>query len=471
MNEPILAGAARAGSTGYGEPDGAFPTLHGVAAREQRSLLCRLIADAGVAAVDPGAATARLVSRTADGFTVAGTSYPLEPGARVVLLGAGKASLPIAAALREVLGERLDGGIVVVRDGEATRLDPVRVFESDHPLPTARSLRAGEKLLAAAAELGERDVAICCFTGGSSALASVPPPGVDAEEKWELHRLLLRSGLPVQQINAVRKHVSALKGGRLAAAIRGRIVNLTVSDVVGDQIDAITDPTVPDTTTADDAIELLRRSGLWEQVGEGVREHLSESRETPDLDGRRIQTVILASGATACEAMAREVRALGRRPVTVSTTLTGESREAGHILAGLAAHCVHHHTPWQPPVVLIGCGGETTVTLNDPDAPFAAGGPNQEMALAAALQISGLPISGLFIDSDGSDGGTELAGGLIDGTSAERAAKLGVDLDRALREHRATGALEALGDGLRIAPTGTNVNDLFVLVIDGEESG
>jgi glycerate 2-kinase len=432
-------------------------------------MLARGLAGVGVAAADPREAAERLVRRIDGGFAVGETPYSLARGARVVLLGAGKASLPIASALRDVLGDMLDGGVLVVRAGEAAPLPPVTVIEADHPLPSERSLRAGRALLAAAAELGEDDVALCCFTGGSSALASVPPPGLSFAEKQELHRLLLRSGMPIEEINAVRKHVSALKGGRLAAATRARIVNLTVSDVVGDRIDTITDPSVPDTTTAAGAVDLLRRHGLWEQVGSDVRAHLSAQAASPDLDGRRIQTVMLASGATACEAMISEAQRLEWPAVIVSTTLTGESREAGRFLGGLAAHCVAHHTPWEPPIVLLGCGGETTVTLSDPDARFAAGGPNQEMALAAALQIAGQPIAALFIDTDGSDGGTEVAGGFVDGTTAQRARRMAIDVDDVLRTHRSSGALCLLGDALRIAPTGTNVNDLFAIVIGSEE--
>lgn len=438
-------------------------------ATQERRALARQIAAAGLAAAHPAATVARLLARTDDGFELAGTRYRIARGGRVLLLGAGKASLAIASAVRDALGTRLDGGVVVVRAGEASPLEPVNILEGDHPLPTERSLHAGRALISAAAALTTDDVAICCFTGGSSALASVPPDGLHPSEKWELHRLLLRSGMPVQEVNAVRKHVSALKGGRLAAATPARVVNLTVSDVVGDQIDAITDPTVADTTTAAEAERLLRANGLWEQVGPGVRAHLSAGPAAPDLDGRAIQTVMLANGATACEAMRRAALQRERRAVIVSTAITGESREAGRLLGGLAAHCARHGTPWEPPVVLLGCGGETTVTLSDPDAPFTAGGPNQEMALAAALEVAGLPVAGLFLDTDGSDGGTGLAGGLIDGSTAERAEALGVDIHAVLRSHISTGALETVDDGLRLAPTGTNVNDLFVLVVDREE--
>lgn len=436
---------------------------------QTRRELALQLALRGVAAADPGAATARLVAGDPDGVEIAGHRYALERDARVVVLGAGKATWPIAAALRDALGARLHGGVIAVREGEARALDPIEVIAADHPLPTRRSTLAGEALLNSAAELRPGDLAICCFTGGSSALASVPVPAITAVEKRDLHDLLLRSGIPIDDINGVRKHVSAVKGGRLAALTAATVVNLTVSDVVGDRLDTITDPTVPDTTTPAGAVALLKRHRLWDQVAPSVRSHLQAGVAPPSLEDREIETVLLANGRTACEAMAREAAELGWRAVTVSTELTGESREAGRFLAGLAAHCCRHATPWQPPVVLLGCGGETTVTLGDSDTPFGAGGPNQEMALAAAAQLAQLPVAALFIDTDSSDGGSELAGGLVDGTSAARAAENGVDLDEALRRHRSSRALEELGDAIRLQPSGTNVNDLFVLVIDQPE--
>ncbi|MDW5595737.1 DUF4147 domain-containing protein [Conexibacter stalactiti] len=427
------------------------------------------IAGAGLAACEPGAATELLVTLDGDALVVDGRALELAPDARVVVLGAGKATLPIAAALQRLLGERLAGGVVVVRAGEAEPLDPIEVLEADHPLPSERSLAAGRRLLEVAGTLRSQDVALCCFTGGSSALASVPPLGVSFAEKRELHRLLLRSGAPIEQVNAVRKHVSLLKGGRIAAATPARIVNLTVSDVAGNPLDAITDPTVPDLSSVGEAIAALEHHGLWDAVPASVREHLLEGdAASPPLDAERIQTVMLADGHTACRAMAVEAQALGLAPQIVSTTLTGESREAGHLLAGLAAHSLAHGTPWQAGAALVGCGGETTVTLA-PQAALSTGGPNQEAALAAALVLAGKPAAALFLDTDGIDGGTPLAGGLVDGTTAARAAERGVSLPAALRDHRATVALEAVDDALLTGPTATNVNDLFVFVLGTEE--
>ncbi len=201
-------------------------------------------------------------------------------------------------------------------------------------------------------------------------------------EKHELHRLLVRSGAGIGEVNAVRKHVSGIKGGRLAHAMAGgRIVNLTVSDVSGGALDAITDPTVQDTTTVEDAIAALRIHGLWDQVAASVRRHLeSGGAESPSLAGAAVRTVVLVDGETACRAMAERAAELGYRPIVISTSLEGESREVGATLIDLGRESARSGRPFTAPCMLIGCGGETTVTIRN-GALLGAGGPNQEAAL------------------------------------------------------------------------------------------
>ena len=264
----------------------------------------------------------------------------------------------------------------------------------------------------------------------------------------------------------MRKHVSAFKGGRLAqAALPAALINLTVSDVAGDHIDAITDPTVADTTRAADAIAVLHGYGLWERVPRSIRDHLhSAAAESPALDPDRIQTVLLVTGATACDAMAAESRRLGLTPAVVSTSLEGEARQVGKLLANMARHSAVEATPFAPGTALLGCGGESTVALA-PGAGFGDGGPNQEAAIAAALELEGAPVAAVFLDTDGSDGGTEHAGAIADGSTVGRAAAAGLDLRAALLEHRSQAALRTLEDALVSGPTGTNVNDLFALVV------
>ena len=422
------------------------------------------IAEAGIAACDAERATLAAVQVAGDRLRVADTEYPLSARTRIIVVGSGKASVPIARALERRLGERIQGSAVVARDGAEERAGRIEVIVSDHPLPTERSLDAARRLLALAEAAGEDDIVFACFTGGSSALTSMPPHGVTIEEKRRLHELLLSSGMGIVEVNVVRKHVSLFKGGRLGRAVApAALVNLTISDVAGDPLDAITDPTVADSSSADDAIAILRGYGLWEEVPPSVRLHLQgDGASCPALDGLRIQTVVLANGESACRAMTLEATAAGLRSVVLSTSLEGEARELGSMVANLARESCVRGAPFEPPVVLLGCGGEATVTLGRSPA-FGEGGPNQEAALAAARVVDGSPIAAAFLDTDGSDGGTERAGAVIDGLTVARAGELGVDLRTAVLEHRAKQAFESLGDGVLTGPTGTNVNDLFVV--------
>jgi hydroxypyruvate reductase/glycerate 2-kinase len=427
------------------------------------------IASAGLAACDVAGATAEAVALEGDVLTVRGRAYELDPAGRVLVTGAGKASLAIATELERILAERLDGGAIAIRDADPEPLERIDVLGADHPLPTGRSIDAARRLLAIADGAGERDVVIACFTGGSSSLASLPPEGISAAEKRDLHELLLSAGISIVEINTVRKHVSAFKGGRLAAAaLPARLVNLSVSDVAGDHIDAITDPTVHDSSRAADAIAILYGHGLWDRVPASIREHLqSSAAESPDLSAAEIQTELLVTGATACGAMAAEAAAAGLEPVVISTTLEGEARQVGRLLANLARHSSDHATPFRAGTAMVGCGGESTVTLAR-EGSFGDGGPNQEAAIAAALELEGAPVAGVFLDTDGSDGGTVHAGAIVDGVTVERAAAAGIDLRAALLEHRSHVALTALEDAVATGPTGTNVNDLFAIVIGGD---
>jgi hydroxypyruvate reductase/glycerate 2-kinase len=437
---------------------------HGQA--ETRGLALR-VAEAGLAACDPGLAVERLVRLDGDGLVVDGVRHELHPDGRVVVLGSGKASLKIAIALERILGERLHGGTVVVRHGAAP-VAPQRIelLEAAHPLPDERSVAAALRLLEQAGELGERDLVIACFTGGSSALSSQPPAGVSPAEKRDLHKLLLGAGLPISEVNTVRKQVSGFKGGRLALAIApARLINLSVSDVAGDPLDAITDPTVANDSTVAEATSILRSHDLWGEVAGSIRRHLEDPRLTvPDLTGMEIHTTLRVTGETACEAMAAEARAAGANPVILSTGLEEEAGSVGRILAQLAVESAELGRPFSRPSVLIGCGGESTVRLG-PEHEFGSGGPNQEAALAAAGRLDGTDVAAVFIDTDGSDGGTVLAGAISDGATVERAQAAGVDLRDALARHRSGDAVAALGDGIETGPTHTNVNDLFAIAI------
>jgi glycerate 2-kinase len=435
--------------------------------RELRALVLDL-AEVALAALSPSAGLRRSVALDGQNLIAGGRGYDLSAVDRVVLLGAGKASADLATALEQLLGPRLDGGTVVVPQGTRTSASRLTVLPGEHPVPGPASVKGAQALLEQAGGLGERDLAICVFTGGSSALASLPPPGVSPADKARLHRLMLSSGMSVVEINTVRKHVSLIKGGRLARVIApARILNLTVSDVVGDPLDCITDPTVQDTSTVADALSVLREWELLARVPESVRDYLTGAAEStsPDLGDLDIHSVLLARGEDGTEAVRQAAQARGWRAVRLGGALEGEAATAGRILVTLARESRATGSPWPRGTVVVACGGESTVNLGPgADELFGRGGPSQEAAVGAALALDGVPgIVALFADTDGSDGGTAIAGGLVDSATARQAREQGLSLRKGLVDHATTALLEACGDAVLTGATRTNANDLIII--------
>ena len=421
------------------------------------------IAEYALSQVDPCVATRSLVSLSGDTLTVGDLSFDLRHRGRVYVLGAGKASLPIARALEDVLGNRIGRSLVIVKEGQESSTRIISLREASHPLPDERGHEAAREMMALAAEAKAGDIVFCLFTGGSSALAPYPVEGVSIEEKRRVHRLLLESGATIREINAVRKHLSRLKGGRFALAIfPAEIINLTVSDVTGDPYDYITCPTVPDTSTFADARRVLDRYRLWDRFPASAAAYLrgaTEQQENPrDFGGRPVHTFLLVRSGAVCEAAAAKARELGFTPRILTTEMEGDSAAEGLAFGRLLTA-----ERGGNPVALI-AGGETTVTIDD---AAGEGGPNQEFALSAATA----PLSShqvvLSLDTDGTDGPTTLAGGLTDGSTAERARALGVDLEQALRKHDVSPVLRRLDDAIVTGHTGTNVNDLKLGLSDG----
>ena len=330
------------------------------------------------------------------------------------------------------------------------------MLEAGHPLPDESSLAGGLRLQAIAAAARAGDVVIGLVTGGSSALAVVPAEGVSLADKVETNRLLLESGADIVAINSVRKHLSAIKGGRLGRACSCEILNFTVSDVIGDPLDYITDLTVPDSSTWAMAQASCDRFSLWDALPRAVVARLRRAdpdEETP-RELPRVRTWVMADAARMCAAAAAEAAARGYAVELLSLDWQGEARDAGVALARHLA-ATRQHT------CLI-VGGENTVTLTG-SAARGCGGPNQEAALAAAIELTpGVAATVVCLDSDGSDGPTDAAGGLIDDLTASAASSIGLDATAALAAHDAHGALSATGDLVIVNATGTNVNDLKV---------
>jgi glycerate 2-kinase len=394
----------------------------------------------------------------------------LEDHQRIFLLGAGKATYPIARALEEIFGDRITDGVVICKHGQVGRLSRSRLYQAGHPVPDMDGFEAAREALSLARRTKPGDIVFGCITGGSSALMPYPVEGVSIEEKKAVNKQLLTCGANIYEINAVRKHLSQIKGGRLAHAMNPEVclINLTVSDVTGDELDYITDPTVPDTSWFDDARSTLTKYDLWEKMPASVCRYLTTAgpdRETPkeaDLAGRRRYDFILVKGNKACNSSALKAGEMGLNAMVLSTQFEGESRELGRNFAAIAKEILLNKRPLDVPCLIIG-GGETTVTIGE---KAGLGGPNQEFALAAAVEIEGLAnvvIAG--IDSDGTDGPTHLAGGLVDGQTATVARQKGLDLFTSLRQHDVTPHLISLGDGIETGNTGTNVNDLKLMLI------
>jgi glycerate 2-kinase len=428
------------------------------------------LAEVALAALSPSAGLRRSVAVHGQDLVAAGRSYDLSAVRRLVVLGAGKASAEVAVALEQMLGPRLDAGTVVVPHDALLPTRRLSLLPAEHPVPGLASVAGARALLAQAAVLGEQDLAICVFTGGSSALASLPPPGISPADKATLHRLLLTSGMSVVEINTVRKHVSQIKGGRLARALApARILNLTVSDVVGDPLDYITDPTVQDTSTVADALSVLGEWELLDRVPGSVRDYLAgwAEAESPDLSGLDIQSVLLAHGEDGTEAVLRAARTRGFAGVRLGGSLEGEAATVGRVLATLAAESRRAGSPWARGTVIVACGGEYTVDLG-PDAGglLGRGGPSQEAAVGAALALDGIEgIAALFADTDGSDGGTAVAGGLVDSATAVQARRQGLSLRKGLVDHETTAILHACGDAVLTGATQTNANDLVIVAV------
>ena len=433
------------------------------------------IFEAALAGADPAAAVRRMMSCDGDRLAIGPQRFDLNRAGRIFVIGAGKASFPIAETLETLLGDRISGGVVVVKHGQPGTLRRCRMVHAAHPIPDEAGLTAAEEALALARQTRAGDIVLGCITGGSSALLPLPVPGVSLKEKQAVNRLLLTCGANIIEINAVRKHLSRIKGGRLAAALHENavLINLTVSDVIGDPLDYITDPTVPDTSSVDDARTTLTRYRLWEKVPASVRGYLKNAgpeAETPkdaDLAGRRRHDFIVVAGDAAVAAAAERAAALGFSTMILTTMLEGESRETGRTFAAIANEINYRQRPLTPPCAVI-AGGETTVAIDGEAA--GSGGPNQEFALAAACHLApDRPALIAGLDTDGTDGPTDLAGAVADEQSAARARALGIDIHACLGGHDTAPALRQLEDAVITGATGTNVNDLKLLLVPGPE--
>lgn len=426
------------------------------------------IIESTLEAVNPYQATKNLIQLEGNLLRIGSRKYDLRQREKIYIIGAGKATFPIARALEEILGEMICGGLIVIKKGQAEKLSRIEVVEGAHPIPGEAGFQAAKEIMKIAEKAARKDIVIACITGGSSALLPYPVESVTLKEKKEINRLLLSSGASIFEINAVRKHLSRIKGGRLGMAVfPAELINLTVSDVIGDALDYITGPTVPDTSTFQDARRTLEKYSLWNEIAESARRHISEANpiyESPRSYGNNsYHNYILASADGLCLEAARAAEKLGFAHLILSTRFDGESRELGKFFAAIAEEIKSKGSPLKPPCVIIG-GGETIVTLK---SNFGLGGPNQEFVLSFLNNMeedSNYVIAG--IDTDGTDGPTDAAGALGDGSSIRLAKERNVDIHQTLNRHTSFESLKVIGDLVITGHTGTNVNDLKLLLFD-----
>jgi hydroxypyruvate reductase len=432
---------------------------------------------AALQAVDPGEAIRTHVRRDGDRLWVSGREYDLGRYTALSLVGMGKAGAAMAAALEALLGERVRGGHVIVKYGHGAPLRRVTLHEAAHPIPDEAGVRATRALIDFVSGRGPDELIICLISGGGSALSPAPSDGITLVEKQEVTRLLLACGASIHEINALRKHISRLKGGQLARlACPATLITLVLSDVVGDSLDVIASgPTVPDTSTFADCLEILHRYDLREQVPAAIRRRLEAGvagsiPETPkptDPAFERTQTVIVGRNLQALEAASRCATALGYRALILSSAIEGETREVAKVHAGIAKEVVASGHPIPAPACILS-GGETTVTLRGQ----GTGGRNQEFVLAMALEIRDLPgIAVLSGGTDGTDGPTDATGAVADGTTCARAEQLGLQPRTALLNNDAYPFFDRLGDLLRTGPTQTNVMDVRIMLMLPEVAG
>ncbi len=428
---------------------------------------------AGLSAVDPSAAIKKYCRRDGNRFRVGDHFYDLSQIRHVYVIGAGKASAPMAAAIEAILGDRITGGTVIVKYDHTTDLRHIGLVEAGHPVPDDNGVTGAEKILSWVSPAGPEDLVICLVSGGGSALLTLPAPGITLADKQKVTQALLSCGATIQEINTLRKHLSRIKGGGLCrAAHPAALVSLILSDVVGDHLDVIASgPTVPDTSTFDDCRKIIAAYGIETEMPPAVLTRIQagiegQIEETPkETDPVFSQTVnqIIGSNIDAIQAAKHESTSRGYRTIILSSMIEGDTTDVARMHGAIAREIVRTGHPIPAPACLLS-GGETTVKVTG----GGKGGRNQEFALAAAMDINGDETIVVFsAGTDGTDGPTDAAGAVADHLTLSRARRRGMDPRHYLTENDAYHFFKPLNDLVMTGPTNTNVMDLRVILVRG----
>jgi glycerate 2-kinase len=431
---------------------------------------------AAVAAVDPYAAVRRFVRVERDNLSVgpedgSAAGFDMREYDRVLLVGGGKATAHMARAMEELLGPRISQGIITVKYGFGEDLGTTEVIEAAHPVPDQKGVDGTARILDLLQQAGEQDLVFSLISGGGSALVVQPAGGITLEDMQSLTKDLLECGASIDEINTLRKHISAVKGGQMArVAMPATIVNLMLSDVVGDPMDVIASgPFVPDTSTFADARNILKKYDLRDvppaiesHLNKGVEGHIPETPKTGDPAFERVHNLIIGSNIMALEAAEARAADLGYNALILSSMIEGETREVARVHAGIAKEMLKTGRPVTAPGCIIS-GGETTVTIRG----NGLGGRNQEFCLAAAIELDGLPPSVAVLSggTDGDDGPTRAAGAIVDPETVRRGRDAGISATEFLNNNDAYHFFEKTGDLLVTGPTGTNVMDVRLILV------
>ncbi len=430
------------------------------------------IFQAGLGAVAPGAAIKKYVQRRGEVLLVDGRHYDLSQYRQIFVIGAGKAGASMAAAVEEILGERITQGIITVKYGHLEELAVVKIHEAGHPVPDENGLRGARAIYDLAASADEKTLVLCLISGGGSALLPLPVADITLADKQATTSVLLSCGATIHEINAIRKHLSAIKGGGLARAVYpATIVTLILSDVVGDDLDSIASgPCVPDSMSFADCQALFAKYSIESMIPARVRTHIEKGLagdvpETPKAGDEiftRTQNVIVGNNFNSLIRAKEKAEELGYRTLLLSSRIEGETRDVASNHMAIAAEIEIHGFPVPKPACIL-TGGETTVKLKGD----GKGGRNQEFVLAAAMKMRGLSHAVvLSAGTDGTDGPTDAAGALADSTTLERAAEKGLDPSRYLENNDSYHFFDKLGDLYKTGPTNTNVMDIRIVLVE-----
>ncbi len=422
---------------------------------------------AALDAADPRLAVARALERDGDRLRVGAREHKLS---RVFVVGFGKASAAMAQAAEQILGDKIASGYISVKYGHTAPLQKAQLHEAGHPLPDANSIAGAEKIVALLDQATADDLVICLISGGGSAILELPVPGVSLDDMRAMTDALLRSGATINEINTLRKHLSQVKGGQLARRTHAPIVSLILSDVIGSPLDTIASgPTAPDSTTFADALAVIEQRGIRAQLPASIHRHIERGAHGEVLDTpkagdpvfARVQNVVVADNAIACDAALHAAEAHGFHTLLLSTFVEGEAREVARVFAAIAKEIATADRPIPRPACIV-AGGETTVTVRG----GGKGGRNQELALAAAVEIAGMENAAILsAGTDGTDGPTDAAGAIADGSTLARAAERGLGARTFLANNDAYHFFAPLGDLIMTGPTNTNVNDVMLVLV------